>query len=145
MFFFFKQKTAYEMRISDWSSDVCSSDLGGCDHAHPVVHPAGLPQLAYAGIDQRIAGAATLPAVQQSGIVAPREGVEIGTEVALRQIGDVIEQVMREFAPAQLGEEFLGIAHGAVILAGAQPHGMPELARADPAEMQKGGQQSERA
>src|SRR3546814_8378870 len=28
--FFFKQKTAYEMRISDWSSDVCSSDL---DHA----------------------------------------------------------------------------------------------------------------
>src|SRR3546814_9879964 len=30
-FFFFKQKTAYEMRISDWSSDVCSSDLR--DHA----------------------------------------------------------------------------------------------------------------
>src|SRR3546814_20498099 len=28
IFFFFKQKTAYEMRISDWSSDVCSSDLG---------------------------------------------------------------------------------------------------------------------
>src|SRR3546814_2818901 len=32
--FFFKQKTAYEMRISDWSSDVCSSDLqaGQADH-----------------------------------------------------------------------------------------------------------------
>src|SRR3546814_10637796 len=32
IFFFFKQKTAYEMRISDWSSDVCSSDLSivGC-------------------------------------------------------------------------------------------------------------------
>src|SRR3546814_8081159 len=29
VFFFFKQKTAYEMRISDWSSDVCSSDLFG--------------------------------------------------------------------------------------------------------------------
>src|SRR3546814_19344106 len=28
-FFFFKQKTAYEMRISDWSSDVCSSDIDG--------------------------------------------------------------------------------------------------------------------
>src|SRR3546814_4594113 len=27
LFFFFKQKTAYEMRMSDWSSDVCSSDL----------------------------------------------------------------------------------------------------------------------
>src|SRR3546814_3563422 len=30
-FFFFKQKTAYEMRISDWSSDVCSSDLYNWD------------------------------------------------------------------------------------------------------------------
>src|SRR3546814_8863792 len=33
--FFFKQKTAYEMRISDWSSDVCSSDLGD-DHIFEV-------------------------------------------------------------------------------------------------------------
>src|SRR3546814_7567769 len=34
-FFFFKQKTAYEMRISDWSSDVCSSDLNAsaCERA----------------------------------------------------------------------------------------------------------------
>src|SRR3546814_2328966 len=32
-FFFFKQKTAYEMRISDWSSDVCSSDLVGNEAA----------------------------------------------------------------------------------------------------------------
>src|SRR3546814_6837053 len=35
MFFFFKQKTAYEMRISDWSSDVCSSDLRGVRAAGP--------------------------------------------------------------------------------------------------------------
>src|SRR3546814_1535475 len=35
-FFFFKQKTAYEMRISDWSSDVCSSDLP--DYPHPGPH-----------------------------------------------------------------------------------------------------------
>src|SRR3546814_3352562 len=34
LFFFFKQKTAYEMRISDWSSDVCSSDLG--DSLDPI-------------------------------------------------------------------------------------------------------------
>src|SRR3546814_1120015 len=32
-FFCFKQKTAYEMRISDWSSDVCSSDLQGVELA----------------------------------------------------------------------------------------------------------------
>src|SRR3546814_16207990 len=37
-FFFFKQKTAYEMRISDWTSDVCSSDL-------LMVGTAGLPHV----------------------------------------------------------------------------------------------------
>src|SRR3546814_2286204 len=36
-FFFFKQKTAYEMRISDWSSDVCSSDLGAAIVFAPVL------------------------------------------------------------------------------------------------------------
>src|SRR3546814_19864322 len=40
MFFVFKQKTAYEMRISDWSSDVCSSDLADAGGAgvHPQAH-----------------------------------------------------------------------------------------------------------
>src|SRR3546814_7771469 len=43
---FFKQKTAYEMRISDWSSDVCSSDLGDrldpLSYAHaPMALPVG--------------------------------------------------------------------------------------------------------
>src|SRR3546814_20084173 len=45
--FFFKQKTAYEMRISDWSSDVCSSDLGqrgGLDFWH-FVAVCGVPAL----------------------------------------------------------------------------------------------------
>src|SRR3546814_5877789 len=40
LFFFFKQKTAYEMRISDWSSDVCSSDLHA-EH-HLVGHRRGV-------------------------------------------------------------------------------------------------------
>src|SRR3546814_8315789 len=47
-FFFFKQKTEYEMRISDWSSDVCSSDLIGRESishrrvviVHPAIHLA---------------------------------------------------------------------------------------------------------
>src|SRR3546814_9720331 len=38
LFFFFKQKTAYEMRISDWSSDVCSSDLFALT-ANPTTKP----------------------------------------------------------------------------------------------------------
>src|SRR3546814_7418934 len=42
LFFFFKQKTAYERRISDWSSDVCSSDLRGrvgvlCSNMMPII------------------------------------------------------------------------------------------------------------
>src|SRR3546814_1788886 len=62
--FFFKQKTAYEMRISDWSSDVCSSDLSLCKsfnnkHAgkpalvapsragHLCGHVKGIPLLAH--------------------------------------------------------------------------------------------------
>src|SRR3546814_3703427 len=36
--FFYKQKTAYEMRISDWSSDVCSSDLGPVVSAETTKH-----------------------------------------------------------------------------------------------------------
>src|SRR3546814_1391972 len=40
MFFFFKQKTAYEVRISDWSSDVCSSDLGVLFVEAVFAHPA---------------------------------------------------------------------------------------------------------
>src|SRR3546814_9809644 len=46
-FFFFKQKTAYEMRISDWSSDVCSSDLllnAGADYFHHATAGLG-PEL----------------------------------------------------------------------------------------------------
>src|SRR3546814_4978990 len=40
VFFFFKQKTAYEMRISDWSSDVCSSDLAVFLVLEPAVQAA---------------------------------------------------------------------------------------------------------
>src|SRR3546814_2309262 len=54
IFFFFKQKTAYEMRISDWSSDVCSSDLSSIknwiqhflplhgDHVYPSAAPKAI-------------------------------------------------------------------------------------------------------
>src|SRR3546814_8095978 len=41
MFFFFKQKTAYEMRISDWSSDVCSSDLRSFTDEYGILHHHG--------------------------------------------------------------------------------------------------------
>src|SRR3546814_4569437 len=49
VFFFFKQKTAYEMRISDWSSDVCSSDLYG-----EAARQAALQCVAAAEADGRV-------------------------------------------------------------------------------------------
>src|SRR3546814_10432908 len=56
LFFFFKQKTAYEMRISDWSSDVCSSDLVGEQALAPgfdPMQPRGLaPRRCAAGLER---------------------------------------------------------------------------------------------
>src|SRR3546814_2120158 len=51
--FFFKQKTAYELRISDWSSDVCSSDLGAGEDLdrYPRREGADVRMLKAAGID----------------------------------------------------------------------------------------------
>src|SRR3546814_7512591 len=52
-FFFFKQKTAYEMRISDWSSDVCSSDLlRATDHAKHHTPVLCWRQFAFYGLEQ---------------------------------------------------------------------------------------------
>src|SRR3546814_17653777 len=65
MVFFFKQKTAYEMRISDWSSDVCSSDLAERTvigkHAQCVVahHAQARPGLREALAQRRIRFAST--------------------------------------------------------------------------------------
>src|SRR3546814_2052793 len=66
--FFFKQKTAYELRISDWSSDVCSSDLGrpGGFRAPPGAADRTLGARRLAGgeaPDRRVAGPGARPAL----------------------------------------------------------------------------------
>src|SRR3546814_11532932 len=60
-FFFFKQKTAYEMRISDWSSDVCSSDLA--KDVLVVSGASSVPCLTAAVIDAYLPAFARLDAV----------------------------------------------------------------------------------
>src|SRR3546814_17046738 len=63
-FFFFKQKTAYEMRISDWSSDMCSSDLQPVERGpHLRVGPEGFGQ-----------GLADLAPHPGAGLVGPAAG-----------------------------------------------------------------------
>src|SRR3546814_10856645 len=55
VFFFFKQKTAYEMRISDWSSDVCSSDLDSRRPGHEIRRAARRQQARGAAADAQTA------------------------------------------------------------------------------------------
>src|SRR3546814_20653889 len=80
-FFFFKQKTAYEMRISDWSSDVCSSDLRAMVFLRPVrrlddeVHQAG---------GRREETVLRLSALRQRPL--PGDGAEGGDRAIPRQI-----------------------------------------------------------
>src|SRR3546814_3402265 len=108
--FFFKQKTAYEMRISDWSSDVCSSDLLGAISLQPVEtlaravgddHHAAvagaeallvaiLGELALgAGVEHRIVFPelrqpdvidVAVPAGEQNALVLAQEHVDIGRD-----------------------------------------------------------------
>src|SRR6187397_2191691 len=58
LFFFFKQKTAYEMVYSDWSSDVCSSDLRPADHLadHDPLQVADALDRAPVELDDHVAG-----------------------------------------------------------------------------------------
>src|SRR3546814_9898938 len=60
-FFFFKQKTAYEMRISDWSSDVCSSDLYG--FAFEYVNANRLLQIKVGARCQGVNGLPRMPVI----------------------------------------------------------------------------------
>src|SRR3546814_6746561 len=81
-FFFFKQKTAYEMRISDWSSDVCSSDLlSAIDVPHLLLVPAerapqklpgDVPLQLAAALEARV-GAGLLGPVQQRPLTRSEE------------------------------------------------------------------------
>src|SRR3546814_2898668 len=76
VFFFFKQKTAYEMRISDWSSDVCSSDLRPeVGRADGAVQPARLRGRVRVDGDadvRRRAGAGALGKERRPGRGGPR-------------------------------------------------------------------------
>src|SRR3546814_10218164 len=79
LFFFFKQKTAYEMRISDWSSDVCSSDLQvniyDQEHFMQILH-----------IDSSISGDNSATRALSAAIVAELVAANPGASVAHRDL-----------------------------------------------------------
>src|SRR3546814_2834956 len=75
--FFVKQKTAYEMRISDWSSDVCPSDLGISMKSH-CRHAAGLLRASAAGLSLSL-GLVAMPAMAQNAGAEPDDSTIIVT------------------------------------------------------------------
>src|SRR3546814_10095095 len=80
LFFFFKQKTAYEMRISDWSSDVCSSDL---PNTRFLLHqPAGGAM-----------GTASDVAIQAKEIIRMRKRLN---EIFARETGQSLERIEKD-------------------------------------------------
>src|SRR3546814_16706670 len=91
VFFFFKQKTAYEMRISDWSSDVCSSDLtGDARNELPARARVDLPiRLDIEGVGSRSCEELVAPVPRDAGL--DRTLVVIGNG-----IGAVAEAGQRE-------------------------------------------------
>src|SRR3546814_12317668 len=92
---FFKQKTAYEMRISDWSSDVCSSDLNGTDPGTPTnpAYAGGFPNAASgarafavnAGVSYQASGSPTLDA---NGVLTDAGDLGINDARAVDVAGD---------------------------------------------------------
>src|SRR3546814_3329495 len=115
-FFFFKQKTAYEMRISDWSSDVCSSDLLLQDEAVREHRIVGRASARSRGFEQRrVEPAAMLVGAFEVEVGRPlqlrarlqHEGVRrAGIEPYFDHVGDLLEV----FGAVVVAEEALRIA-----------------------------------
>src|SRR3546814_14651961 len=114
IFFFFKQKTAYEMRISDWSSDVCSSDLIAAGSQH----------------QQRLA-------VQRRAAEQVRHHVVIGRAAGGEDHRPGGEQVRRVAAPGDGEQELQEGLHVRLALGGVGPRWNP-LETLDSAQRQAG-------
>src|SRR3546814_6809369 len=74
LLFVFKQKTAYEMRISDWSSDVCSSDLSLPRPPPPIPLPLSSPRVAKAAGWSFARSAKDTPPMEVAGLYVESRG-----------------------------------------------------------------------
>src|SRR3546814_11891923 len=103
-FFFFKQKTAYEMRISDWSSDVCSSDLA----ADQDGLLASLRDSCVGIAGNKVCDAATMDALPNAKVIAHHgvgyDGVAVAAATArgitVSNTPDVLSDEVADFAIA---------------------------------------------
>src|SRR3546814_13428429 len=91
IFFFFKQKTAYEMRISDWSSGVCSSDLAVEDIGDVALRRIG-NRARLLGVIALVIGGDGDEAVGQAEIVELIDGRQPGAERLRHAFGDIVDR-----------------------------------------------------
>src|SRR3546814_9411680 len=107
MFFFFKQKTAYELRISDWSSDVCSSDLQLREEEFPALTDESVFRVLVIGGSQ---GATILSSVVPDGLGMLPLSLRRRLQVTQQCRAEDIERVRRLYAdleiPADLATYF---------------------------------------
>src|SRR3546814_7619331 len=106
LFFFFKQKTAYEMRISDWSSDVCSSDL-------PSYRAGSMTKT----IDLA-ASVRSIPDYPKPGIIFRDITTLLGDATAFRQ---AVDELVRPYAGTGV-DKIAGVEARGFILGGALAH-----------------------
>src|SRR3546814_13582029 len=108
LFFFFKKKTAYEMRISDWSSDVCSSDLSKAAQQHrKLLRRAEAVHNIAAGWADRLRARAIAIELSEAKTVFVRaqRGVVLSTGGFIFNRAMVAQHAPKFLAPARHGSE----------------------------------------
>src|SRR3546814_2980082 len=118
-FFFFKQKTAYEMRISDWSSDVCSSDLLVLMATTPSVNAPGIGWAALRD-DDMLASGLKLPTATPLGLAYQAAAMAGWTSAAmlpsLKNVPTLILMGERDgVVPACHGQSIADLIDGAYL------------------------------
>src|SRR3546814_15144877 len=117
-FLFFKQKTAYELRISDWSSDVCSSDLYGTANSNQSLLEAmglQLPGSSFVPPDTPLREALTAAAVERAAqITALGEDYRpIGQLIDERAIVNAVVMLMATGGPTHPTTHWVPVARAA--------------------------------
>src|SRR3546814_18448652 len=113
LFFFFKQKTAYEMRISDWSSDVCSSDLIKIIQAAAVdANHCNFGPLKQSFQSQRWVGR-LLPIIGAAPAIAPKPQSDLDIQIFRQDELDAAGvAVIVQFTARRLAQLALNVAFG---------------------------------
>src|SRR3546814_11427536 len=126
-FFFFKQKTAYEMRISDWSSDVCSSDLlGELDFAIEAGAFAGVALNRvfheYDTITARISWLHDVTDTHDGFIVTP--ALEYGTPLSRKAYAGL--QLSADYVGQDFAATYYGVTPAGAVASGLSPFTIDE-------------------